>query len=141
MPPIFAPNGFVSLDVFFFGDAECLSFFLRKHEDRHVLLVKLSEVRRDEMRKIVGQPSDDFASIPHPDEVSHVLELEAAVSGTAVYFVVFMALEVKPFPGPIDLDVAFGVKRANEGCRALEVASVNGGSEFIFVAEFDFVHN
>ena len=106
-----------------------------------MLFVKLSEVRGDEMRKIVGQPSDDFPSIPHPDEVFHVLKLEAAVSGTAVYSVVFMALEVEPFPGPVDLDVAFRVKRADEGRCALEVASVDGGSEFVFVSEFDFVHN
>ena len=66
-----------------------------------MLFVKLSEVCRDEMRKVVGQPGDNFPSIPHPDEVSHVLELEAAVSGTAMNFVVFVALEVEPFPGPV----------------------------------------
>ena len=104
-----------------------------------MLFIKLSEVCCDEMRKVVGQPSDNFAGIPHPDEVSHVLELEAAVSGTAVYFA-FVALEVEPFPGPVDLDVAFRVKRADEGCRALEVASVDGGSEFVFVSELDFIH-
>ena len=64
-----------------------------------MLLVKLSEVCRDEMRKVVGQPGDDFASIPHPDEVSHVLKLETAVSRTSMYSA-FVALEVKPFPGP-----------------------------------------
>ena len=110
VPPIFAPNSFVSLDVFFFRDAECFSVLLRKHKGCHVLFVKLSEVRRDEMRKVVGQPSNDFPSIPHPDEVSHVLELEAAVSRTAVYSVVFMALEVEPFPGPVNLDIAFRVE-------------------------------
>ena len=104
-----------------------------------MFFVKLGEVRRDEMRKIVGQPSDDFPSIPHPDEVSHVLELEAAVSGTAVYFA-FVALEVEPFPRPVDLNVAFRVKRADEGGRVLEVATVDGGSEFVFVSELDFVH-
>lgn len=93
------------------------------------------------MRKVVGQPSENLASIPHPDEVSHVLELEAAVSGTAKYFVVLVALEVEPFPRPVDLDVAFRVKRADEGRCALEVASVDGGSEFVFVSEFDLVHN
>ena len=104
-----------------------------------MFFVKLGEVRRDEMRKIVGQPSDDFPSIPHPDEVSHVLELEAAVSGTAVYFAC-VALEVEPFPRPVDLNVAFRVKRADEGGRVLEVATVDGGSEFVFVSELDFVH-
>ena len=105
-----------------------------------MLFVKLSEVCRDEMRKVVGQPSNDFLSIPHPDEVSQILELEATVSGTAVYFA-FVALEVEPFPRPVGLDVAFPVKRADEGCRALEVTSVDGGSEFVFVSEFDLVHN
>ena len=105
-----------------------------------MLFVKLSEVCRDEMRKVVGQPGDNFPSIPHPDEVSHVLELEAAVSGTAMNFVVFVALEVEPFPGPVDLDIALRVKRADKGCRALEVASVDGGSEFVFVSELDFMH-
>ena len=104
-----------------------------------MFFVKLGEVRRDEMRKIVGQPSDDFPSIPHPDEVSHVLELETAVPGTAMYFAC-VALEVEPFPRPIDLDVTFRVKRADEGGRVLEVATVDGGSEFVFVSELDFVH-
>ena len=104
-----------------------------------MLFVKLNEVRGDEMRKIVGQPGDNLASIPHPDEVTHVLELETAVSGTAVYFA-FVTLEVEPFPRPVDLNIAFRVKRADESRCALEVASVDGRSEFVFVSEFDFVH-
>lgn len=79
-----------------------------------MLFVKLSEVCRDEMREVVGQPSDDFAGIPHPDEVSDVLELEAAVSGTAIYFA-FVALEVEPFPRPVDLNVTFRVKCTDAG--------------------------
>ena len=105
-----------------------------------MLFIKLSEVCRDEMRKVVGQPGDNLASIPHPDEMSHVLELEAAVSGTAMNFA-FVTLEVEPFPRPVDLNIAFRVKRADEGRCALEVASVDGGSEFVFVSEFDLVHN
>ena len=140
MPPFFAPNSFIFSDIFFFGDTECFSVFLRECEGCHVFFVKLGEVCRDEMRKVVGQPSDDFASIPHPDEVSHVLELETAVSGTATYFVVLMALEVKPFPRPVDLNVAFRIKRADKGCRALEVAPMDGGAKFVFVSELDFVH-
>ena len=105
-----------------------------------MLFVKLGEVCRDEMRKVVGQPGDNFASIPHPNEVSQVLKLEAAVSGTSIYFA-FVALEVEPFPSPVDLNVAFWVKCTDAGGRALEVASVDGGSEFVFVAELDVVHS
>ena len=65
--------------------------------------------------------------------------LEAAPSKTAIYFA-FVALEVEPFPSPVDLNVAFWVKRADEGGRVLEVASVDGGSEFVFVSELDLVH-
>ena len=57
-----------------------------------------------------------------------------------MYFVVFAALEVKPFPSPVDLNVAFRIKGTDAGCRALKVASVDGGSELIFVAELDVVH-
>ena len=57
-----------------------------------------------------------------------------------MYFVVFAALEVKPFPSPVDLNVAFRVKRADAGGRALEVTSVDGGSELIVGAELDVVH-
>ena len=57
-----------------------------------------------------------------------------------MYFVVFAALEVKPFPSPVDLNVAFRVKRADKGGRALKVASVDWRSEFVFGAELDVVH-
>ena len=103
-----------------------------------MLFVKLSEMCCDEMRKIVGQPGNNLTGIPHPDEVSYVLELEAAVSRPLSEHRIF--LKIEPFPGPVDLDVAFRVKRADAGGRALEVASVDGGSEFIFVAELDAVH-
>ena len=106
-----------------------------------MLFVELSEVCRNEMRKVVWQPGDNLTRIPHPDEVSDVLKLETAVSGTAMYFVVCVALKVKPFPRPIDLNVAFWVKRADAGGRALEVTSVDGRSEFVFVAELDVVHD
>lgn len=137
--PFFAPNGFIRLDVFFFEDTEYLSVLLRKPEGCHVPFVKLDEVCRDEMRKVVGQPSDNLTRIPHPDEESCVLELEAAVSRTPTYFA-FVALEVEPVPRPIDLDVAFRVKCADEGGRAVEVAPVDWRSEFVFVAELDIVH-
>ena len=101
--------------------------------------VKLGEVRWDEMRKVVGQPGENLASIPHPDEVSYVLELEAAEPRALHEHRVL--LKIEPFPCPIDLNVAFRVKRTDEGGRALEVASVYGGSEFVFVSELDFVHN
>ena len=104
-----------------------------------MLFVKLSEVCRDEMRKVVGESGDNFAGIPHPEEVSHVLELEVAVPRAAMYFA-FVSLEIKPFPRPVDLNGAFRVKCADEGCRALEVASVDGSSEFVFVSELDFIH-
>ena len=58
-----------------------------------------------------------------------------------MYFAVFVSLEVKPFPSPVDLDIAFRVKCADKGGRALEVASVDWRSEFVFGAELDFVHN
>ncbi len=103
-----------------------------------MLFVKLSEVCRDEMRKVVGQSSDNLTGIPHPDEVSYVLELEAAVSGSLSEHPIL--LKIEPFPGPIDLNVAFWVKCADAGGRALEIASVDGGSEFVFVAELDAVH-
>ena len=137
-----------------------------------MLFVKRSEVCGDHKRKVVGQPSDDFASIPHPNKVSHVLKLETTVSRTTrtvsgkvgvlfippsvnntVTFCLAFAnrsrlfrktstyLEVKPFPSPVDLNVVFRVKRADKGGRALEGASVDGGSEFVFGAESDFVHN
>ena len=138
MPPVFASNGFIGVGVFFFGDAECFSVFFRQDEGCHVLFIKLSEVCRDEMRKVVGQPSDNLTGIPHPDEVSYVLELEAAVSRPLSEHSIF--LKIEPFPGPVDLNVAFRVKRADAGGRPLEVASVDGGSEFIFVAELDAVH-
>lgn len=105
-----------------------------------MIFVKLREVCGDQMGKVVGQPGDNFTSIPHPDELSQILKLETAVSGTSVYFGVFMALEVEPFPRPIDLNVAFWVERADEGGRALEVAPVDGRSEFVFVSELDFAH-
>ena len=106
-----------------------------------MLFVKRSEMRRDQMRKVVGQSSDDFASIPHPDKVSHVLKLETAVSRTTRTVETPTYLEVKPFPRPVDLDVSFRVQCTDEGCRALEVASVDWRSEFVFGAELDFVHN
>ena len=105
-----------------------------------MLFVELSEVGRDEMREVVGQPGDNLTRIPHPDEVSQVLELETTVSGTPMYFVVCVALKVEPFPGPIDLDVAFRVQCTDAGGRTLEVASVDRRSEFVFVAELDCVH-
>ena len=105
-----------------------------------MLFVELSEVCRNEMRKVVWQPGDNLTRIPHPDEVSDVLKLETAVSGTAMYFVVCVALKVEPFPGPIDLDVAFWVQCTDAGGRALEVTSVDWGAKFVFVAELDFVH-
>lgn len=104
-----------------------------------ILTVEFSEVCRDQMRKVVGQPGDNLAGIPHPDEVSYILKLKTAVSGTAIYYA-FVALKVEPFPGPIDLNVTFRVKRADEGCRVLEVATVDGSSEFVFVSELDLVH-
>ena len=58
-----------------------------------------------------------------------------------MYFVVLVTLEVKPFPSPVDLNVAFRIKGTDAGCRALEVTSVDGGSELIFVAELDVVHS
>lgn len=103
-----------------------------------MLFVKLREMCRDEMREVVGQPSDNLTGIPHPDEVSYVLELEPAVSRPLSEHCIL--LKIEPFPGPVDLDVAFGVKRADAGGRALEVASVDGSAEFVFVSEFDFVH-
>ena len=103
-----------------------------------MLFVKRREVCRDEMRKAVGQPSDNLTGIPHPDEVSYVLELEAAVSRPLSEHRVL--LKIEPFPGPVDLNIAFWVKCADAGGRPLEVASVDGGSEFIFVAEVDAVH-
>ena len=103
-----------------------------------MLFVKLREVCGFHKREVVGQPSDNLTGIPHPDEVSYVLELEAAVSRPLSEHRIF--LKIEPFPGPVDLDVAFRVKRADAGGRALEVASVDGGSEFIFVAELDAVH-
>ena len=106
-----------------------------------MLFVELGEVCRDEMRKIVWQPGDNLTGIPHSDEVSDVLELETTVSGTAMYFVVRVALKVEPFPRPIDLNVAFRVQCTDAGGRALEVASVDWGSEFVFVAELDVVHD
>lgn len=86
----------------------------------------------------MGQPGDDLTGIPHPDEVLNVLELETAVSRPLSEHCIL--LKIEPFPGPVNLDVAFRVKRADAGGRALEVASVDGGSEFIFVAELDTVH-
>ena len=103
-----------------------------------MLFVELSEVCRDEMREVVWQPSDDFASIPHSYEVSQVLKLETAVSRTLFEHRIF--LKVEPFPGPIDLNIAFWVQCTDAGGRALEVASVDGRSEFVFVAELDAVH-
>ena len=103
-----------------------------------MLFVKLREMCRDEMREVVGQPSDNLTGIPHPDEVSYVLELEAAVSRPLSEHRIL--LKIEPFPGPVDLNVAFGVKRADAGGRALEVASVNGSAEFVFVSELDVVH-
>ena len=105
-----------------------------------MLFVKRSEVCGDQMRKVVGESSDNLTSVPHPDKVSHVLKLETAVSRTSTYFVVFVSLEVKPFPSPVDLNVAFRVKRADKGGRALKGASVDWRSEFVFGAELDFVH-
>ena len=103
-----------------------------------MLFVKLREVCGFHKRKVVGQPSDNLTGIPHPDEVSYVLELEAAVSRPLSEHRIF--LKIEPFPGPVDLNVAFRVKRADAGGRALEVASVDGSSEFVFVAELDVVH-
>ena len=103
-----------------------------------MLFVKRREVCRDEVRKVVGQPSDNLTGIPHPDEVTDVLELEAAVSRPLSEHRVL--LKIKPFPGPVNLNVTFRVKRADASGRPLEVASVDGGSEFIFVAEVDAVH-
>ena len=103
-----------------------------------MLFVKRSEVCRDQMRKVVGESSDNLTSIPHPYELPQVLKLETAVSRASMYCVVLVTLEVKPFPSPVDLNVAFRVKCADEGCRALKVASVDWGSEFVFVAELEF---
>ena len=103
-----------------------------------MLFVKRCEVCRDEMRKVVGQPSDNLAGIPHPDEVSYVLELEAAVSRALSEHGIF--LKIEPFPGPVDLDVAFRVKRADTGNCPLKIAPVDRGSEFVFGAEVDVVH-
>ena len=103
-----------------------------------MLFVERSEVCRDEMREVVGQPGDNLTRIPHPDEVSDVLKLETAVSRTLFEHRIF--LKVEPFPGPIDLNVAFWVQCTDAGGRALEVASVDWGSEFVFVAELDCVH-
>ena len=130
MPSSFRPNGFVGADVFLVSNTECLAVFLGEDEGCHVLFVKLSEVGRDEMRKVVGQPSDNLTGIPHPDEVSYVLELETAVSRPLSEHRIL--LKIEPFPGPVDLDVTFRVKRADASGRALEVASVDGGSEFVF---------
>ena len=136
--PFFAPNGFVGVDVFLVSNTECLAFFLGEGESCLMLFVKLREMCRDEMREVVGQPSDNLTGIPHPDEVSYVLELEAAVSRPLSEHRIL--LKIEPFPGPVDLNVAFGVKRADAGGRALEVASVNGSAEFVFVSELDVVH-
>ena len=105
-----------------------------------MLFVKRSEVCRDQMRKVVGQPSDNLTSAPHPDKLPHVLKLETAVSRTTRTVETSTYLEVKPFPSPVDLNVAFRVKCTDAGGRALEVTSVDGGSELIFVAELDVVH-
>ena len=104
-----------------------------------MLFVKLREVCGFHKREVVGQPSDNLTGIPHPDEMSYVLELEAAVSRTLSEHCIL--LKIEPFPGPVDLNVAFRVKRADTGGRALEVASVDGSSEFVFVAELDAVHD
>ena len=105
-----------------------------------MLFVKRSEVCRDQMRKVVGQPSDNLTSAPHPYEFPHVLKLETAVSRTTRTVETSTYLEVKPFPSPVDLNVAFRVKRADAGGRALKGASVDWRSEFVFGAELDFVH-
>ena len=105
-----------------------------------MLFVKRSEMRRDQMRKVVGQPSDNLTSVPHSYELPQVLKLETAVSRTTRTVETSTYLEVKPFPSPVDLNVAFRIKGTDAGCRALEVASVDGGSEFVFVAELDVVH-
>ena len=95
-----------------------------------MLFVKRREVCRDEMRKAVGQPRDNLTGIPHPDEVSYVLELETAVSRSLSEHRIF--LKIEPFPGPVDLNVAFRVKRADTGNCPLEVASVDGGFGIYF---------
>ena len=105
-----------------------------------MLFVKRSEMRRDQMRKVVGQPSDNLTSVPHSYELPQVLKLETTVSRTTRTVETSTYLEVKPFPSPVDLNVAFRIKGTDAGCRALEVASVDGGSEFVFVAELDVVH-
>ena len=105
-----------------------------------MLFVKRSEVCGDQMRKVVGESSDNLTSIPHPDKLPHVLKLETTVSRTTRTVETSTYLEVKPFPSPVDLDVVFRVKRADEGGRALKVASVDWRSEFVFGAELDFVH-
>ena len=48
-------------------------------------------------------------------------------------------LEVKPFPSPVDLNVAFRIKGTDAGGRALEVASVDVRNLFSLRSWMSFI--